>query len=53
MALEFGSVIGVGLRGHHETVAIYLHITGMEGEPNLCWGKRRWVPVPVAPPEDP
>jgi len=34
-ALYFGSVVGVGLGGHQEAVAIYLHVAGMEGEPNL------------------
>lgn len=48
LALYFGPVVGVGLGGHHEAVAIYLHVAGVEREPNLCWGHRQVQVGPCA-----
>lgn len=57
LAFNFGSIVGVGFRGHHEAVAVYPHITGMEGEMDLCWGHRQEQVGPCAsrdgPTEDP
>lgn len=40
LAFNFGSIVGVSFRGHHEAVAVYPHITGVEGEMDLCWRHR-------------
>lgn len=44
LALYFGPIVGVSLRGHHEAVTVYPHVAGVEREPNLCWG-HRWVQI--------
>lgn len=48
LAFNFGSIVGVSFRGHHEAVAVYPHITGMEGEMNLCWRHRQKQVGPCA-----
>lgn len=48
LAFNFGSIVGVGFRGHHEAVAVYPHITSMEGEMDLCWGHRQEQVGPCA-----
>lgn len=57
LAFNFGSIVGVGFRGHHEAVAVNPHVTGMEGEMDLCWGHRQEHLGPCAsrdgPTEDP
>lgn len=48
LALDFRPVVGVGLGGHHEAVAVYLHVAGVEREPNLRWGHRQAQVGPCA-----